>query len=332
MNFKNIKLEKGMYDVAGKSFSQILEEIDPSEQYEGTAYAEYDAYQRQLKRFDIKVSGSQSSMVSKFFANPQSAVLYPEFLKRAIKAGYDSFNHLDDILACRVDFDGYDYRPLSLNSLSDTSGSMDIGEGMAMGNNLLKISSGPSNSVRKQGYTLNVSYESIATQKIDVFAVYLHDIGRGMARANFNTFIDPLITMAATIHETVNSASLIYMDLINVLVQYERFKMTTIITNPTMFSKMLLMEEFKNANYGVDFRTTGKLLTPFGATIISSIAVPIGRIITLDKNAAIGMVGGGEILLENGKLIENQLATTCISTRFTYVPFYGEAVKVIKLK
>ena len=35
--FDNLKLEKGMYNEAGKSFAQVLEREDPSEQYKGTA-------------------------------------------------------------------------------------------------------------------------------------------------------------------------------------------------------------------------------------------------------------------------------------------------------
>lgn len=30
-NYKNISLEKGMYGVKGKSFTDVLEELDPSE-------------------------------------------------------------------------------------------------------------------------------------------------------------------------------------------------------------------------------------------------------------------------------------------------------------
>ena len=32
-HFENIKLEKGMYGRSGRSFSQALEELDPSEHY-----------------------------------------------------------------------------------------------------------------------------------------------------------------------------------------------------------------------------------------------------------------------------------------------------------
>ena len=36
MSYNSINLEKGMYSSANKNFSQILEELDPSENYAGT--------------------------------------------------------------------------------------------------------------------------------------------------------------------------------------------------------------------------------------------------------------------------------------------------------
>ena len=54
--FDSIKLEKGMYHCPSKSFTQVLEEMDPSAQYENSELQGLDAYQRQLRRFDIKVS------------------------------------------------------------------------------------------------------------------------------------------------------------------------------------------------------------------------------------------------------------------------------------
>ena len=65
--FDNLKLEKGMYHEAGKSFTQVLESMDPDQQYKGTALEGLDAFQRQLKRFDIKVKGAGSDVVEKFF-------------------------------------------------------------------------------------------------------------------------------------------------------------------------------------------------------------------------------------------------------------------------
>ena len=81
--FETVKLEKGMYSEAGSSFTKVLEKCDPSEQYRGTSLEGLDAFQRQLKRFDIKVKGAESDVVSKFFATWESAVLFPEYVARA---------------------------------------------------------------------------------------------------------------------------------------------------------------------------------------------------------------------------------------------------------
>ena len=77
-SFENVRLEKGMYNEAGRSFTQVLERCDPSEAYQGTALEGLDAFQRQLKRFDIKVRGAGSDVVEKFFSTAESAVLFPE--------------------------------------------------------------------------------------------------------------------------------------------------------------------------------------------------------------------------------------------------------------
>ena len=54
MRYNGVRLEKGMYQEHGRTFSHVLESIDPSNQYVGTPLEGLDAFQRQLKRFDIK--------------------------------------------------------------------------------------------------------------------------------------------------------------------------------------------------------------------------------------------------------------------------------------
>ena len=53
-HYENLKLEKGMYSQSGRSFAQTLEALDASENYKGTSLEGLDAFQRQLKRFDIR--------------------------------------------------------------------------------------------------------------------------------------------------------------------------------------------------------------------------------------------------------------------------------------
>ena len=112
MAFDNIHLEKGMYHEAGRSFTQVLEQLDPSEGYRGTPLENTDAFQRQLKRFGIRVKGAGSDTVEKFFSTFESAVLFPEFLARAVRQGMDEANILPAITATVTRIDAMDYRSI----------------------------------------------------------------------------------------------------------------------------------------------------------------------------------------------------------------------------
>lgn len=61
--YNDIKLEKGLYNLSGKSFTAALEELDPTSAYCGTPLEKLDAFERQLKRFNIRVKGSDCDSV-----------------------------------------------------------------------------------------------------------------------------------------------------------------------------------------------------------------------------------------------------------------------------
>ena len=82
--YNDIKLEKGLYNLSGKSFTAALEELDPSANYAGTELASLDAFERQLKRFNIRIKGADCDRVDKFFTSTETAVLFPEFVTRCI--------------------------------------------------------------------------------------------------------------------------------------------------------------------------------------------------------------------------------------------------------
>ena len=112
MGYDNLKLEKGMYRQEGMSFTQVLESLDPSENYRGTALEGTDAFQRQLKRFGIRAKGAGSSSVEKFFRTSDSAVLFPEYIARTIRQGMEENDILPDIVATTTVIDSQDYRSI----------------------------------------------------------------------------------------------------------------------------------------------------------------------------------------------------------------------------
>lgn len=112
MRYDDITPERSMYQ-CGKPLTEILEEIDPSENYRGTALEGLDAFSRQLKRFDIKVSGRSSDTVEKFFQSNSTSILFPEFVRRSVQVGMEENDMLHNIIASTTFIDGYDYRSVA---------------------------------------------------------------------------------------------------------------------------------------------------------------------------------------------------------------------------
>ena len=132
MGFDNLKLEKGMYRQEGMNFTQVLESLDPSENYRGTALEGTDAFQRQLKRFGIRAKGAGSSPVEKFFRTMDSAVLVPEYIARTVRQGMEENDVLPSLVATTTMIDAMDYRSIYSEPTDNEKELKDILEGTAI--------------------------------------------------------------------------------------------------------------------------------------------------------------------------------------------------------
>ena len=189
--YENVKLEKGMYGQNGRSFLKVLESLDPSENYKGTALEGLDAFQRQLKRFDIHVKGAGSDMVEKFFHTSESSVLFPEFVSRVVRQGMES-DILPDITATVTNFDGMDYRSIASVPTDDDKELKRVEERAGIPTTRIRTQE---NLVKlhKRGRMLVASYEAIRFQRLDLFSVTLRQIGAYIARMHLKDAIDVLM-------------------------------------------------------------------------------------------------------------------------------------------
>ena len=256
--FNTIKLEKGLYNLTGKSFLQALEDADPSENYKDTSLAKLDAFERQLKRFDIKVSGSNADFVEKFFTTTESAVLFPEFVKRTIKQGIDE-SILSNIVAVSTKTDGNSVQGISIIESTPYDTATTQGDELPA----TTISEGSTSStLNKIGRIISASYEVVRLQRLDVFAVALKAIGMKLGNAMTKNAITALIS-GATTTETDGDV-IAYSDLANLYSKFTDFDMTTLIASPTVVSQILKMEEMKECTS----KNWKEIILPFGATIL----------------------------------------------------------------
>ena len=333
-HFETVNLEKGMYNESGRSFTQVLERLDPSENYKGTSMEGLDAFQRQLKRFDIKVKGSGSDMVEKFFSTSQSAVLFPEYIARAVKTGMEEANILPEITATETQINGMDYR--SITSVPEEEKELKrVAEGAAIPQTTVKTRDNLV-QLHKRGRMLVASYEAIRFQKLDLFSVTLRQIGAQIGRMHLEDAIDVILNgdgnkNPAKVVNVAESGKLTYDDLLTFWNEFEPYQMNTMLVSGDVMLQMLKLAQMQDAAAGQDFHGTGKLITPMGAKVLRTSALPAGTIIGLDKNYALELVKAGDVMVEYDKLIDRQLERAAITTISGYAKIFEDASRVLSV-
>lgn len=312
MAFDNIKLEKGLY-TTGKGFTKSLEELDPSENYVGTELEGLDAYQRQLKRFDIKVSGINSDPVSKFFETSDSAALFPEYVARAVRQGLSESNTVDELVASTTIIDSLDYRAIESVNTIDGEDEGVVLEGCFIPETTIKTKENLT-KLKKRGKMLVASYEAIKSQKLDIFTIALKQIGDYIAQCQIMDLFQAIVDNNIGQVSRVDPNKLSYVDLLNLWSAMEPYKLNTIIACPNTISQIMQIDEFKDSTAGLTFHATGEIVTPLGAKIVRAPASAGGdSIIGMDKNYAVEKVQFGDIVTDFDKLIDRQLERATVT-------------------
>lgn len=332
-NFETIRLDKGLYGT-GKSFLAELEKIDPSENYKGTALEGLDAFERQLKRFGIKVRGAKSSAVEKFFSTSDSAVLFPEYIARAVRQGMDDTSALEAVIASRTSIDGLDYRTITSVPGDDMKSFDTVAEGSVIPETEIKTQE---NLVKlhKRGRMLVASYEAIRFQRLDLFTVTLRQIGAYIARAQLKDAVDVLIkgdgnSNPAEAVAPAAAGKITYEDLIKLWNAFSPYEMNTVIASPDITAKLLAMPEFRDAPAGLNFHGSGSMITPLGAKLVKSADLS-SAIVALDKSCALEMVTAGGIQTDFDRLIDRQLERAAVTQISGFAKIFADASKTMKI-
>lgn len=319
--YNTVKLEKGLYSITGKTFTQALQQLDPDENYAGTELAGLDAYERQLKRFDIKVSGVNSDRVEKFFASTESAVLFPEYVRRTIKQGMEEASILPEVVAAVSYTDGIDFRGLTVTKNGTDTG---VAQGGEVPASTVRLASS-AKALTKFARKLSCSYESIRKQRLEAFGVILKSLGAQISRA-VNKLAITELTSGVTPSE-ISGTSLTYADLASFWASMSDNDMTTMVCTPALMAQILALDEMKFCVS--DFMSSGKVKTPYGVTLVKSSAVDSTDIVGIDKTCAAEMVFGTDVVVDFDKLITTQCDEISCSIMVGFSKLTDGAVKVL---
>ena len=333
--YDNLKLDKGMYREAGRSFSQVLEREDPSERYKGTSLEGLDAFQRQLKRFDIKVKGEASDPVEAFFRTSDAAVLFPEYISRTVRQGMEEGDVLPHITAAVTRIDGMDYRSISSEAVGEEKKLRPVPEGTMIPSTSIKVQANLV-KLKKRGRMLVATYEAVRFQKLDLFSVTLRQIGAHIARTQLEDAVDVLINgdgneNPAAVTTLEAGKGLDYEALVDFWAKFDPYVMNTLLVSGDVMLQLLKLPEFQNPLTGLNFQGTGKLTTPLGATLLRTSVLPVKTAVGLDRRFALEMVRSGDVVVEYDKLIDRQLERAAITTISGFAKVFSSASRVLKV-
>ena len=335
MAYDNIRLEKGMYRQSGKSFTQVLEELDPTENYRGTALEKTDAFQRQLRRFGIKAKGPGSSSVEKFFSTMDSAVLFPEYIARTVRMGMEENDILPAITATTTVIDAMDYRSIYAEMDERDANLAAVAEGAEIPatkvrtrDNLISLS--------KRGRMLIASYEAVRFQKLDLFSVMLRQIGSYIQKMQLRDAIGVLVDGDGNGNAAEGfqpgdgiisgeKGELTYDQLVEFWGQFDPYTMNGMILSSGMMTRML------KPLTGLNFQGTGVMAAPLGAQLHRTSAVEEDMIIGIDSRYALELVRAGDVLVEYDKLIDRQLERAAITAICGFGKICDGAAKVLRV-
>ena len=321
--YDTIKLEKGLYSITGKSFTQALEALDPDSNYKGTELEGLDAFERQLKRFDIKIAGKNSDKVEKFFLSTESAVLFPEYIRRTIKQGMDDISILNHISASVHYTHDTDFKSIVMGRNTNASASYQLGE---LPCHTVKLNAIPS-SIQKFGRGLKFSYESIHKQRLDSLGVILRRLGAQISK-EVNIYAINIVTSGLTPAE-IDGTQITYNELAAFFSSMSDCNMTSLICSPAVLAKIVSMEEMKNSQY--DYMSSGIVKTPFGIDLIKCTGLSDDIAVGIDKSCAVETAFGSDVIVDYDKLISNQCTEVIASVSVGFSKIIDGSILTTKI-
>ena len=320
--YNNIKLENELYAITGKSFTQALSDLDPDSNYKGTELEGLDAFERQLKRFDIKISGKNSDRVEKFFQTAESSVLFPEYVRRTIKQGMEEASIFNDVAASMSYIDAIDFRSLttSVNNAASTADQAD-----ELKTNVVTLAS-PAKPMVKYGRCLEFSYETIRKQRLDTVGVLLKRMGAQISREMNTAAIDEVITGLTP--QTISGTKITYNDLASFWASMDTYDMSVMVVSPATLANILSIEEMKNYQY--DYVSENAVKTPFGVTLVKCPGLSDNIAVGIDKSCAVEVVFGTDLIIETDKEIISQCNQITASITAGFAKISDGSVRTIK--
>jgi len=340
MEIKQLKLEKEMYQEArnkAETFGQLLETLDPSEEYGDGPLSKLSAVERQLAAHDIRVKGPHADVLQKFFATTSSAVLFPDYVAAQVHAGLMAASILPSLVATTTNIDSHTYKKLKMAESEADRQMHTMGEGAIIPTTSLATTD-VAISLVKFGRMLEASYEALRLQRINVVSVFLQRLGAQIGLDESDWAVETIIngdgnSNALEDIDSEVSGTLDYDELVRLWIAFANgYKLTTIVVGNTLLRTILNMTEFKDPEAGFSFQRTGELVSPLGARLVqwsSEAVLPADYVLGVDSRFGLEQITEQEVTTEVDRLIDRQLERTAVTKWTGFAKLHDAAFQAI---
>lgn len=339
--FKKLNLESGMYqdaltrlntqgDSAPISFTELLEELDPSGNHPG---CNLDAFQRQLAARGLVVHGPRSITLAEFY-DPANIVLFPEFIVREVRAGMvlgPNQLMVSDMIGLSTEIDSGVYDAAYLNE-AEVKDNAKIGEGADFPVFDIKTDN-KSIKLGKTGFMLRETYEHRRRIRVNKLAVFIRHQARQMEKARVEVGLDVSINgntgnnNAAFSHA---ATGLNYNNMVDFWGEFDPYASDLLAADKAGILATLKLSEFKDPEAGFNFQRTGQMVTPVGNMLKRHDSTLLAdKVLGMDSNMALELVTErGSNIVEAEAVIRNQTNEIAVSEVFGFARMFAPAAGV----
>lgn len=318
----------------GISYSELLEQIDPSE-----PGSSLDSFERQLQMHEITPTGRRAISMEQFF-HGGGLTLLPEFVLREIKTGYNLAENPTNLIASVVYEAGPTIRPVyfKMDSASRSFGKR--GPGSTSAYPKVQLAYRDKEVVMTdRGLQFDFSYRVIRNQKLTEFRTYLRYVGAQMAYDEiteiYNTGLNGDGTSdAAEDVFTGNAGTFAYTDLVHLAMSFDvPNNMTHIIAKGTDIETIVNLSQFQSPDAWREselFQRSGnyKSFLPVNAKLVVAPEATATKVLGLDSRFAIRETVAQPVMIEAEKVINQKLESAVISKESCYTIMVDGAAKV----
>lgn len=321
--FKKLSLEKGMYEAAREkkmSFTELLEEMDPSQGDEGL-----DAFERQLVAHNLQVNGANAITLEEWYKVPDSRVLFPEFINRQLELGrlLGRFTvTTQDLVAVRNTINSGDYRSAVVDMASDAHVRL-----VAQGGKFPRITISTADKtieLVKHGALIAETYEHMRRAPASKLAVFFQLIGWNMELDMAEDAIGVLVngnTGNSNAAVAFTLADLTRNHYVEFLAEFDPYNCSIWVFDKAGWTDVLQLPEFADNLLSNNFNTTGVPISPFGIPMKrhDTSTTLASKCLGVDTNFALEEITeAGSLIQETARVIDGQWNEITISVNRGY--------------